>query len=69
MSANNIPDEIPQTIERLKIREDWPLWKRAIDEELESLKENRTWTVVNGIPSGFKAINSMWLRLRFFVLP
>lgn len=61
MSANNIPDEIPQTIERLKIREDWPLWKRAIDEELESLKENRTWTVVNGIPSGFKAINSMWL--------
>ena len=60
-SAVNHSDEIPQTIPQLMLRADWLQWQHAIDEELEAMEENNTWTVVDSIPEGFKAINSMWI--------
>ena len=33
----------------------------AIEEELKSLKDNNTWTIVKEIPRDRKPINSMWL--------
>lgn len=38
--ASMVCEEIPQTIEDLKSRDDWPNWKRAIKNEMESLEEN-----------------------------
>lgn len=60
-TAMNVLEAIPQTISQLSLRDDWPEWKRAIQDELDSLKENKTWTVVKSVPNDFKAINSMWV--------
>lgn len=52
--------EVPQLIDELKKRDDWYQWKRAMEEEMTALRENKTWTIVEEIPNGRKAINSMW---------
>lgn len=52
--------EVPQMIDELKKRNDWYQWKRAMEEEMQALHENKTWTVVKEIPKGRKPINSMW---------
>lgn len=54
-------DEIPQDIAKLKVRSYWHKWKQAIDDELCSLNENNTWTLVGTLPRRRKAINSMWV--------
>lgn len=38
---------------------EWPKWKKAMDEEIESLNKNNTWTLVNK-PIGKKIIGSKW---------
>lgn len=53
--------DIPQTIQELKERDDWHKWKHAVDEEVSALIENNTWTLVSELPQGRKAINSMWV--------
>lgn len=51
---------IPQTIEQLKQRDDWEQWKTALDSEMGSLKENQTWSIVDGdVPK--KPIQSKWV--------
>lgn len=60
LSLNGSGD-IPQNIDELRKRTDWDQWKQAIDEELCALKENNTWTLVDELPEGHKAINSMWI--------
>jgi hypothetical protein len=54
-------DGIPQTIHELQKRDDWNLWKKAIDEELDSMKDNDVWEFVDKLPNGRKAINSKWV--------
>ena len=39
---------------------DADLWKEAVSEELESLKENATWEYAE-LPAGRKAIDSRWV--------
>lgn len=56
-----LQDDIPQRVDELQKRVDWHKWKQAIDEELQALKENNTWTLVSELPKGRKAINSMWV--------
>lgn len=52
--------EVQQLIDESKKRDDWYQWKRAMEEEMTALRENKTWIIVEGIPNGRKAINSMW---------
>jgi transposase InsO family protein len=59
-NAESYVDDIPSNIEELKKRNDWPQWKIAIEEELESLKRNNTWSLTN-LPSGRKAIDCKWV--------
>lgn len=54
-------EEVPQTIHELSKRDDWVNWKKAIEEELKSLVDNNTWTIVDKVPCNRKAINSMWI--------
>lgn len=53
-------EEIPQTIDELKNREDWPQWKIAIQNEMKSLEENKTWKVIKE-PVDKKPIKSKWV--------
>lgn len=59
--ATNFFDDIPQSVDMLKCRSDWKEWKTSINEELQSLNDNQTWTVVNQLPEGKKAIGSKWV--------
>lgn len=36
-------------------------WRRAIDAELSSLKQNNTWTMVNNVPDGQYVVDSKWV--------
>lgn len=62
-SANmqQVIDEcVPQSISELKKLEDWQHWQDAINDELKSLDQNKTWEVVN-CPSNVKPIQSKWV--------
>ena len=39
------------------------LWKKAMEEEMESLRENETWDFL-GFTNGRKKINSKWVFKR-----
>lgn len=54
--VNNLPD----TIAELRTRADWPSWKLAVQEELDSLQRNGTWTLCK-LPEGRKPITCKWI--------
>ena len=39
---------------------DADLWFKAVQTELDLLKENNTWTIVDNLPDGEKAISTKW---------
>ncbi|PPR00726.1 hypothetical protein CVT24_000950 [Panaeolus cyanescens] len=43
----------PRTIAEAKRRRDWPMWQKAIVEELETLKRTGTWELVDYNPMGY----------------
>lgn len=59
--AGNGSANIPQNIRELMNRDDWNEWKKAIAEEMKALHDNETWTLIQSVPDGRKAINSMWI--------
>ena len=61
MMVQTFINNIPQKIHLLKERDDWFLWKQAIENELLSLEENKTWTIIDRIPEDKKAILSKWV--------
>jgi hypothetical protein len=50
----------PQNLTEAKSRPDWPLWKKAIEDELSLLKEAGTWKLVN-TPEGANIVGSKWV--------
>jgi len=50
----------PRTLAEAKSRPDWPLWQKAIAEELEVLRNAGTWEVVNPPPDA-NIIGSKWV--------
>ncbi|KXJ68982.1 hypothetical protein RP20_CCG000687 [Aedes albopictus] len=60
LNAMSFVDNIPSTIAELKKRDDWPQWKIAIDEEMDSLKRNNTWTLAK-LPKGRSAVTCKWV--------
>lgn len=60
LSALNYIDNIPSTIADLRKREDWGRWKEAIEDEMDSLKRNNTWTLTR-LPEGRTAITCKWV--------
>lgn len=59
LNAESYVEDIAD-IDDLKRMEDWPDWKRAIEEELGSLAENDTWQLVD-LPQGRRAIDCKWV--------
>lgn len=56
----NILDEEPLSLEEAHGRADWPLWKKAMDEEMEQLKKLGTYTKVD-LPSDRVPIACKWV--------
>ena len=50
----------PRTLAEAQKRPDWPLWKKAIEEELASLKAAGTWELVDA-PKGVNVVGSKWV--------
>ena len=50
----------PRNIKEAKARPDWNLWEEAMEEELRTLKEARTWEVVD-MPKDANVIGSKWV--------
>jgi len=50
----------PQNLAEAKSHLDWLLWEKAIEEELEMLKEAGTWELVDA-PKGVNVVGSKWV--------
>ena len=50
----------PQSLKEAKAQPDWPLWEKAIEEELEVLWAAGTWELVNA-PEGANIVGSKWV--------
>lgn len=50
----------PHSLAEAKRRPDWPLWEKAIEEELKLLREMGTWEVVER-PEGVNVVGSKWV--------
>lgn len=53
-------DGDPTTVKEALARPDRALWQKAMDDELQSLKENQTWTLVD-LPRDKKPIQCKWV--------
>lgn len=54
------PDDKPRTLEKVRGRENWPLWKEAMDKEMAQLEELGTYKVTGLLPNR-KAIGCRWV--------
>jgi hypothetical protein len=50
----------PQTLAEAKRQPDWPLWEKAIEEELATLKKAGTWKLEKAPPEA-NIIGSKWV--------
>lgn len=60
LNAEAYIDEVPETYDDIKNRDDKEYWYRAVKEEMDALLENDTWTLVE-LPSGQRAIDNKWV--------
>ncbi|GLI63566.1 hypothetical protein VaNZ11_006559 [Volvox africanus] len=60
MLASELEMKEPKSLEEAQSRVDWPQWKAAMDEEMASLQENRTWELEE-IPMGARKIGLKWV--------
>jgi hypothetical protein len=50
----------PKSLAEARKQPDWPLWEKAIEEELETLRAAGTWEVVDA-PVGVNVVGSKWV--------
>lgn len=48
-------ENLPESVSELRKRDDWPLRKQAMQEEMDSLSKNETWTLAKP-PEGRSAV-------------
>lgn len=58
--AQDVEGLEPRTLNEAKTRPDWPLWEKAIHEELGVLREAGTWKLVEQ-PTGANIVGSKWV--------
>ncbi|KAJ3531525.1 hypothetical protein NM688_g7562 [Phlebia brevispora] len=56
------PFDEPRTLQEVMNREDWPLWKEAMEKEMDQLKKTETYEETE-LPKGRKAIGCRWVFL------
>ncbi len=50
----------PKTIGEARSRQDWPLWKAAMDKEVQTLEQANTWNIV-ACPPKKNVVGSKWV--------
>lgn len=60
LNAENYVQNLPDSIEEMKLRDDWPHWRKAVEEELKSLTDNKTWELVD-LPDGRRPVDCKWV--------
>lgn len=60
LNAENYVEALPDDINELRKRDDWPEWKRAIDDEMRALEKNNTWDIVD-LPAGARPVPCKWV--------
>lgn len=60
LNAMNYVENLPNSLSEARKRSDWKLWEAAINEEMESLLKNRTWTLEK-LPAKRTPITSKWV--------
>lgn len=60
LSAEQFVEDDPLTIEEARRRDDWPEWKKAIEDEYQSLIKNNTWTLYD-LPKDRKEVTNKWV--------
>ncbi|GAB1869619.1 Gag-pol polyprotein [Camponotus japonicus] len=60
LSAESFLDEIPENLSEIENREDKDHWKKAVQDEIDSLLENGTWDLVE-LPPGKRVIDNRWI--------
>lgn len=60
LNALNYVEDLPEKLSDLKERSDWPEWQKAMQEEMDSLMKNNTWTL-SELPVGRSAITCKWV--------
>ena len=58
--AMSITDDDPRNVKEFVNSEDSDLWKKAMDEEMDSLDKNEAWQLVQ-LPARRKSVESKWL--------
>jgi len=58
--SRGITDTDPLSFEEALNRQDKEAWKKAIDEELDSIKRNKVWTLVDR-PPGTNIVSTSWI--------
>ena len=58
--AMSITNDDPRNVKEAVNSEDSDLWKKAMDEEMDSLDKNEAWNLVQ-LPAGRKPFGSKWL--------
>ena len=59
-SATQDTDSDPKTLGEAQARSDWPLWKVAMDKEMDTLEKAKTWSTVPR-PSNTNIVGSKWV--------
>lgn len=60
LNAEHYVEDLPQSVQEINNRKDKDKWHEALKEEIDSLRKNRTWTLVE-LPPGRKPIQSKWI--------
>ncbi|KXJ71076.1 hypothetical protein RP20_CCG021563 [Aedes albopictus] len=60
LSAIGFVEDLPDTLEEMRRRDDWPEWQIAVQDEMDSLTRNGTWTLTQ-LPAGRKPISCKWV--------
>ena len=59
-ASSNFITDVPENFKDIFGRSDEDKWLKSIDEELQSMKENNVWKIVD-LPKGAKQLNSKWV--------
>lgn len=51
----------PLTLGEVKGRPDWPEWRKAMESELQAMRDNKVWKVEVPLPDGTQPIRSKWV--------